>query len=714
MAYDAYGMASPVQPIRTRMIGMHRLVFLIAVTASAQARLQYLDFGSNPHVCCMVTDAQGNAYVAAEVSTSPTTGQIVVYKVDPLDNVVYRMAFGGSGGGIPAALAVDSSGDLFVTGYTSATDFPLVNPPIHASPSQSGTGFLSKIDPTGSRLLFSTLVGGVQTPSMTDVDGLSVDVIGNVYLTGYTTAADFPLTPNAFSIAGNAFVMKVTNAGDRIVFSTFLGPGARGYAIGVDGRGAITVAGSVSAQGFPVTPGAFQSVCYCNQGSVFGPPMPARTGSFVSRLSPDGSQLVWSTFLGGSGALFGPFEDVIHALALTSDGGVVVAGTAGSLNFPVTPGAFQTSNRGHPGEGPGTNVFVTRLNSTGTSLTFSTLLGGSINDVFYALALDAQEHPWVSGRTVSPDFPFLPTTPPIGDEFVVELASDGSSLVQTQRFPEGAARLSLSLAAGSEILFGSTGSLIRIPPGGLSGISIVGQANAGAYSVSGHVAPGEVVSLYGGGLGPVSGVGAQLDSTGKVSTSLAGVQVTFDGVPAPLLYVGNSQINVVVPFEVAAKTQTSLQVLSASTMSFPLQLGVVSADPSIFSYLPLPSVLPPAGGPVFAAALNQDNSYNTPANPAVPGSIVVFWANGAGVFTPPLTNGELPEPPLAQPAQPVSVLFDGQAVELLYQGAAPSVVAGLLQLNARLPQTMNPGTYHTLQLKIGNFTSAQVQVAAHP
>jgi uncharacterized protein (TIGR03437 family) len=633
----------------------------------------------------------------------------VVYKVDVLGNVRYRMAFGGSSGGIPKALAVDSSGDLFVAGSTAATDFPLVNPPIHGSPSQSGTGFLSKIDPTGTRFLFSTFVGGVQTPSSSEVDGVAVDAAGNVYLTGYTNATDFPITSNAFSKTGNAFVMKLTNGGDKIIFSTFLGPGARGYAIGVDGQGVITVAGSVSAQGFPVTPGAFQSVCYCNEGTEFGPPMPARTGSFVSRLSADGSTLAWSTFLGGSGGAFGPFADVIQALALTSDGGVIVAGTAASLNFPVTPGAFQTSNRGRPG----TNVFVTRFNSTGTALTMSTLLGGSIGEALSALTLDAQEHPWVSGRTLSPDFPFLPGTPPLGDEFVVELASDGSSLVQTQRFPEGSARFGMALVSGSEILFGGSGSLLRIPLAGLSGISILGQANAGSYSVSGHVAPGEVISLYGSGLGPATGAGAQLDSNGRVATTLAGMQVLFDGAPAPLLYVGNNQINAVVPFEVSGKTQTTLQVVSAPAMSPNLQLAVVSADPAIFSYLPPPGV-PPRPGAVYAAALNEDGTYNTPDNPAGPGSIVVFWANGAGVFTPALADGELPQPPLAQPVEPVSVLFDGKAVELVYQGAAPAVVAGLMQVNARLPQTMNPGTYHTLQLKIGDFTSAQVQVAAHP
>jgi uncharacterized protein (TIGR03437 family) len=128
------------------------------------------------------------------------------------------------------------------------------------------------------------------------------------------------------------------------------------------------------------------------------------------------------------------------------------------------------------------------------------------------------------------------------------------------------------------------------------------------------------------------------------------------------------------------------------------------------------SGVPPPPRSVWTAALNEDGSYNVRSNPAAPGSILVFWANGAGVFTSALSDGEVVPSvlPLPAPVLPVSVLFDNQPVELVYEGAAPAVVAGLMQVNARLPPTIGFGSYHTLQLKIGNSTSALVQVAAYP
>jgi len=480
------------------------LVLLAAViSAPAQVSLRYLDFGPSPEPCCVATDASGNVYVAGSVdnvaSNGVTTAKIVVYKLDRTNQVVYRFMFGGSVYDNARGVTVDAKGNVFVVGSTSSPDFPLVKALIYNPPNTlEGRGFISKIDPTGTKLLFSTFMGA-------EADAVTLDTTGDVYVTGAAGNDNFRVTPNAFRSTGSSFVLKLTNAGDQILFSTFIGSASAGLAIAVGSDGAITVAGSVDADGFPVTAGVIQPTCNCpstieelDLGSF-------TTSSFVSRLSADGSKLLWSTYLGGggNGLLVGSAGDTVQALALTSDGGVVVAGTSQSAGIHPTPGAFQTKFRAQSaGYGIPANVFVTRLNSTGTALRFSTFLGGSTLEQFSGLQLDAQENVWVTGTTHSSDFPSLPNGLAIGDEFVVQLAADGSRLLNTKMLPAGGAGQALALdASGGEILLGREGSLLRIPAGGPSGISILAQVNAAAYSVSGRVAPGEIISLYGTGLG---------------------------------------------------------------------------------------------------------------------------------------------------------------------------------------------------------------------
>jgi len=718
------------------MINLKCLGLLVATTLSAQVRLQYLDLGPQPAPCCMVTDASGNVYVAGSYTTGSTNGvvssqKIIVSKLSPANNLVYRVIFGGSVIDTPIAIAADSNGNLFVVGSTNSPDFPLVTPLITNGPPANGgppeeplaQGFLSKIGPTGN-LAFSTFIGGAQSNAQTVVDAIALDTAENVYLTGSTGAADFPVTPDAFNSTGNAFVMKITHAGNQISFSTFIGSYGTGLALAVDSQGAITVGGSVSTEGgFPATAGAFQTMCNC--GRAPGDPLALEasySASFVLRLSADGSRLLWSTYLSGGGRGFPDvaFADTVQALALTSDGGVVVAGTAETPEFPTTPGAFQTTLRAQNSPlgslFPAANLFVTRLNSTGTALTFSTFLGGSVGEVLTGLQLDPQEHAWVTGTTASPDFPVLAHGVAVGNEFVVELSPDGSSLLNTQMFPYGSAGIAVALgASGGETLLGESGSLIRIPTGALPGISILAQVNAAAYSPSGKLSPGEIFSLYGTGLGPVSGVSGQFDATGKLPTKLAGVQVTCGGAPAPLLYVSAHQINAVVPFEASGKQSIAVQVISPSGSTTPLELTEVPAYPEVFS---LPTgALPQVFHPYqffypYAVALNEDGTLNSTNNPAKLGSTVLFWVNGAGLFTSTLHDGTTAQPPLPEPDLPVSVLFGGQPIPATYS-AAPDLVAGVLQVSTTLPQVI-PATGSGLQVQVGDFVSDGVVIAVQP
>jgi uncharacterized protein (TIGR03437 family) len=163
------------------------------------------------------------------------------------------------------------------------------------------------------------------------------------------------------------------------------------------------------------------------------------------------------------------------------------------------------------------------------------------------------------------------------------------------------------------------------------GTGILAPANGAGYSASGQVAPGEIISLYGTGLGPTVGAGAQFDSTGKIATTLAGMQVLFDGTPAPMLYAGANQINAIVPFEAGGKASTSVHVVSGITSSPSFDLKVVSSNPEIFTIAPTPPV-PAISQDAYAAALNADETLNSSANPAKPGSVVAVFATGAGLF----------------------------------------------------------------------------------
>jgi uncharacterized protein (TIGR03437 family) len=217
-------------------------------------------------------------------------------------------------------------------------------------------------------------------------------------------------------------------------------------------------------------------------------------------------------------------------------------------------------------------------------------------------------------------------------------------------------------------------------------VSLYGVGNAlpreWGYSISGRVAPGEIVSFYGIGLGPAAGAEAQVDGAGRIVTELGGTRVLFDGVPAPLLYAGANQINAVVPFAAGDRPITTVELQSAYGRSSATGLGVAAADAVLLAV----STASPTFYPVLI--LNQDGSINSGSNRASPGEIVTFWVNGAGRFDPPLTDGAIIRSERSRPILPVSVTLTGEQelpAEILYAGAAPGMVAGMLQVNARVP-----------------------------
>jgi trimeric autotransporter adhesin len=237
-------------------------------------------------------------------------------------------------------------------------------------------------------------------------------------------------------------------------------------------------------------------------------------------------------------------------------------------------------------------------------------------------------------------------------------------------------------------------NLILAPSGTKIGMAAVVN---GADYAEGPVAPGEFVSIFGYGVGPASGA-ATTATSGTVATQLAGTRVLFDGIPSPLLYTGSDQVNAVVPHSVAGRTTTRLQIEYLGLTSNDLSVPVAASSPGIFTLN--------GSGTGQAAILNQDNSVNSAANPAQPGSILVIYATGAGQMNPAVPDGAIPvADPLPKPIAPVTLTIGNFEAEVLYAGAAPGLVAGALQVNARIPAQAVAGPQVPVQLTIGNFSS---------
>ena len=222
-----------------------------------------------------------------------------------------------------------------------------------------------------------------------------------------------------------------------------------------------------------------------------------------------------------------------------------------------------------------------------------------------------------------------------------------------------------------------------------------GIVNAASYQ-GGAVSPGELVTLFGTGVGPKIPFGAQVWDA-VMTTKLAGTRVWFDNTPAPLVYAYPNQLAAVVPYNVAGKTSVQVQVENMVSRTPAVSIPVQDAIPALFTA--------DASGRGQIAALNQDGSSNSSSNPAAPGSIVVLFATGAGIMTPSVPDGTIVSSTLLPaPVLQVKVAIGGQNVDVLYDGAAPQLVAGVMQVNARVPTGIGTGNAPVV-LTVGNASS---------
>jgi uncharacterized protein (TIGR03437 family) len=234
-------------------------------------------------------------------------------------------------------------------------------------------------------------------------------------------------------------------------------------------------------------------------------------------------------------------------------------------------------------------------------------------------------------------------------------------------------------------------------------ISPNGVVNA-ASSIFGPLAPGEIVTIFGNNLGPQQMVTARLQTPDFLDTVLDGTRVLFDGVPAPLIYARADQVSAVVPYSLSGKGSTRLQVAYGQTRTPVILLPVTPTNPGIFT------ADSSGSGPVVA--VNQDGTLNSPANPAAKGSLITFFATGEGQTNPPGVDGKIATAPLPVPALPVIVGIANMGAETTYVGAAPGLISGLLQINARVPPDAFSGPRVPLVILVGAiFSQPGVTVA---
>ncbi|MBZ5620098.1 MAG: hypothetical protein LAQ69_15440 [Acidobacteriia bacterium] len=234
---------------------------------------------------------------------------------------------------------------------------------------------------------------------------------------------------------------------------------------------------------------------------------------------------------------------------------------------------------------------------------------------------------------------------------------------------------------------------IQEPPSVSLGATAV--ANAASFQ-AGPVAPGEIVTIFGSGIGPANLTTAQLTAQGKLASTLSGTQVFFDGIPAPLVYVAAQVVSAIVPYEVAGQQTTQMVVVRNGQSTQPATLQVAAAAPAFFTA--------DSSGSGQVAAQNEDGTLNGPQNGAPAGSVVALYATGEGQTTPGGVNGRIAGKVVPKPVAPVSVRIGGVDAEIVYAGAAPEAVAGLLQVNVKVPASLKAGA-NAVAITMGNTSS---------
>ncbi len=619
------------------------------------------------------SDSQGAIYILMNgfANQQLTTLSYYLIKLTPAGNqVVYQTMLAIQ----PFAMSVDTAGNVYL----------------------AGSNFVQKIGTDGKTVVYTTTIG-----QNVNLNCLAVDSTGRAYIAGTVPGDAIQTTPGALqqtapaaSTANNAFVIRLTPAG-AVDFATYLGgvSQAQPAAIAVDASGSAFVTGFVSMPGFPIVPGAYLAASG----------IPNLSGaSFLARLSPNGSTLIYSTFTDAQG-------NQANAIAVdASDDAVVLIHAAA-----------------------GTASVVERFNPQGADVVFSRSLPASYPS---SLALDAAGNAYL-GLYAAANYPthdslaacdasgsaaltvldrngnilqstFIPGSIDNNPGTPVAVGIGAAATVYVVGFPASDFAPTRQLA-GSQTGVLSLTSYSQNPKAQVVELACVG--NAASYDGTG-IAGGEILSLFGQGLGPAAGAQPQVDVKVGFPKQLDGVQVTLNGIPSPLLYVQDGQINAIAPWALQAGQTVQVCVIYNNAKTNCIARLVVAANPGVFTV-----------DGYYAAALNQDGSVNSAANPAKVGSTVSIFATGLGAIDPPQPDGAIVAPPVPANVLPVYLSWVGPYNQFFtplniitpqYAGPAPYEVAGVSQINFVVPNTFSNETYQPFYLNAGGTSPGfQIHVA---
>ncbi len=648
-------------------------------------------------------DTQGNIYVAGQttVHQAGSAGDTFLNKWNPTGNqLIYSINFGGNNGtDTVSGIAVDSAGSAYLIGATGSPNFTVSANAFQKNLIGNRNAFVAKLSADGTHLIYASLLGG----GFEQTGGIAVDSSGAAYITG-STFNNFPVTMNAFqqtpdsncnvtidwfnySMTGDAFVAKISPDGGSLVYSSYLGGscGDYGYGIALNSDGSAWVAGSTFSPDFPVTPDALQPMF----GGGFG-------DGFLAKVSAEGDRITYSTFLGGID------YDQINAVVHDSAGDLYLTGSSAGFSQPATAGAYQPHatapciifNLGPPTFNVDGNAFVMKLDPTGTAITGLTYLGSPCYASGAAIAVDSSDAPWIVGSG-GLGFPMaIPLQIQAGGGVISKFSPDLTQLL-----------FSTSFATVNDLALDANGIAYIVgaasPPGitgtgpNVSNQAYVAGIDASPVAVSldnvlsaspflapfqGEIlASGKVIRVVGRGIGPAMKTPGVINA-GVIANTVAGVRVTFDGVAAPLLYVSSTEIGCIVPYSIAGRAKTTLQVTYNGTASNAVPVPLQASAPEVLE------------------VLNSDFSTNSAANPAQADSIISLYLTGAGQTIPASTDGEVYAAPFPQAGSTISL---AGLLPVTFAGAAPGLADGILQVNFQAPPAQPAEFPNALTLSTG-------------
>jgi uncharacterized protein (TIGR03437 family) len=678
--------------------------------AAAQISLQthYIPLSPGDASRAIAADSTGDIFILSALAS----GGARVTKTDPQGNFLTSIDLASLSA---SSEAVDPEGNLLVGGSGTGSL-------IAGGYAVGGSAIVLKLDNGLTQILSSATLGSGATGGSV-ASQLAADADGDVYFSGSTWDPNFPVTPGAYQttppagdtregpsfVAVFAFVTKLTPDLSTTIYSTFFGNSALGcvsetcyphYAatgpvgIAVDSAGIVTLVGDSN------------SPLLADPSLQYGFSYSIPDYGFVARVSADGSSLeAFSTLSApGSETITAP----ISAVALDHEGNLVLAGGVGTgLTFcgdaiqPDVPASYPE---------PLYASFVVKYDPALKNRLWGTYFG---DPGLTGLTLDAMGNVWVTGSSKISELPDTGSSSVQTSLYVAEISADGSSLLNLF-LTQGLGGYAIASTAGGAIavLGGSNSFLLSGPPGQPSFLAVTSSANGAS---SGTIAPAELISLFGNGVGPASELSGQVVN-GVYTNSLGGYQVLFGGTPAPLLYAGPDQINVVAPAAISGQPTVAITVVGPQgTIPFPA-VFVAPAQPQLFSRVDPPtSPVGPQNSLIDAIAFNQDGTPNSFANPAQPGSIVTMLVTGLGLTGEQRRDGSInsafvPYADLAVTAAIYGTPGPPTPLAVASVGDAPGAVFGVAQVRVQLPQQIFGSSEQPAAIQAGGVTSGSANL----